>query len=148
MARSFSADVGAWVRKSEARIEAVLKMSALDVISEMNEVGPSVANPDSFGTGHLPVDTGFLRASLQAAINRSAPAIQFRPPTGNFAYDVSPVAMVIAGAAITDTIFATYTAVYAPIMNAKYGFRDLAVQNWGSIVAKNARLARQRVTGR
>jgi hypothetical protein len=146
--KSFSASVSEWVRKSEARMEAVLKMSAQDVISEMNEVGPSVANPDSFGVGHMPVDTGFLRASLQAAINDPQPAFQFRPPSlGNVAYDPSPVALVIAGAKLGQTIFATYGAVYAPRMEARYGFVRLAAQNWQSIVAKNARLARQRVTG-
>jgi hypothetical protein len=146
--KSYAASVGAWVRKSEARISAVLKMSAQDVISEMQEVGPSVANPDSFGTGHMPVDTGFLRASLQAAINEPAPAIQFRSPSAtSVAYDASPVALVIAGAKLGQTIYATYGAAYAPQMEARYGFVRLAAQNWQEIVSRNAVLARQRVSG-
>lgn len=146
--KSFSASVSDWVRKSEARIAAVFKMSAQDVISEMQEVGPSVANPSSFGTGHLPVDTGYLRASLQAAINTPQPAMMFRPPNvQNAAYDASPVALVIAGAKLGETIYATYGAVYAPRMEAKYGFVRLAAQNWQQIVNRNARLARQRVAG-
>ena len=148
MTESFSASVSAWVRKSEARIAAVFKSSAQDVISEMQEVGPSVANPDSFGTGNLPVDSGFLRASLQAAINEPSPAIQFRPPSAtSVAYDPSPVALVIAGAKLGETIYATYGAVYAPRMEATYGFVRLAAQNWQGIVSRNAKLARLRVAG-
>jgi len=144
--RSFSAAVDAWVAKSEARLEAVFRMSAQDVIAEMQEVGPSVANPDSFGTGHMPVDTGFLRASLQASINEPRPAMMFRPPSaGSVAYEASPVALVIAGARLGQTIYATYGASYAPRMEARYGFVRLAAQRWQEIVSRNARLARQRV---
>lgn len=145
--QSFSAQVDAWVRKSEARLEAVFKWSAQDVISEMQEVGPSVANPDSFGTGHMPVDTGALRASLQAALDTPAtPAMTFRPPSGgSIAYDPSPVALVIAGAKLGQTIYATYGASYAPRMEARYGFVRLAAQQWARIVSRNAALARQRV---
>ncbi len=146
--KSFSASVSDWVRKSEARIEAVFKSSAQDVISEMQEVGPSVANPDSFGTGHMPVDTGFLRASLQAEINQLAtPVMVFRLPGRSEQYDPSPVALVIAGAALGDKIYATYAAAYAPRMEARYGFVRLAAQNWQQIVTRNAALARQRVHG-
>lgn len=145
---SFSAAVSAWVRKSEARIEAVFKSSAQDVISEMQEPGPSVANPQGFGTGHMPIDTGFLRASIQAAINEPRPAMLFRPPSAeNVAYDPSPVALVIAGAKLGQTIYATYGASYAPAMEARYGFVRMAAQNWQSIVNRNARLAKERVLG-
>ena len=78
---TFSAQVSAWVRMSERRIETVFKEAAQDVISEMQEVGPSVANPDSHGGGNMPVDTGALRASLQAALNQPSNVV-FRPPAG------------------------------------------------------------------
>lgn len=147
--RSFSASVSAWVRKSEARLEAVFKGSAQDVISLMQEPGPSVANPDGFGTGHMPIDTGFLRASLMAAINDPVPSIVFRPPDlTSAAYDPSPIALVIAGAKLGETIYATYSADYARAMEARYGFVRLAAQKWPEIVSRNAQLARQRVEGR
>jgi hypothetical protein len=147
--KSFSAAVGDWVNKSEARLEAVFKGSAQDIISEMNEVGPSVANPDSFGTGNMPVDTGALRASLQAAINSPGTKLTFRPPKGSsIAYDPSPVALVIAGAKLGEAIYATYGQEYGPAMEVRYGFVRLAAQNWQGIVTRNARLARQRVQSR
>lgn len=145
--QSFSAGVSAWVAKSERRVETVFKEATQDVISEMQEVGPSVANPESFGTGHMPVDTGFLRASLQAAINQpEAGAVVFRPPSATSAkYDPSPVALTIAGAKLGQVIYATYGAVYAPRMEARYGFVRLASQNWQQIVTRRARIVKRRV---
>jgi hypothetical protein len=146
-ADTFSAAVSKWVAQSERRMEVVFKESAQDVISEMQEVGPSVANPDSSGTGHMPVDTGFLRASLQAAINSPAQGMEFREPLSKSAtYDPSPVALVIAGAKLGDTVYATYAAAYAPQMEAKYGFVRLSAQNWQSIVNKRAAIVKRRVT--
>lgn len=140
MAQTFEAQVSSWVRKSDRLMTDVFKMSSQDAISEMQEVGPSVANPDSSGTGRMPVDRGFLRASLQAALN-SLPvhSMVFRPPTGNAVYDPSPVALVIASAKGGDTIFATYGMEYAPAMEEKYAFVRLTAQNWQAIVNRNVR---------
>lgn len=144
--KSFSAQVSSWVNETEGRMIAVFRESAQDVISEMQEVGPSVANPDSSGTGNLPVDTGFLRASLQAAINSPAAGMQFREPLSqSVAYDPSPVALVIAGAKLGDAVYATYAASYAPQMEEKYGFVRLAAQNWQSIVNRRAAIVKRRV---
>lgn len=145
--KSFSAAVSEWVAVSERRMEVVFKESAQDVISEMQEVGPSEANPDSFGTGRMPVDTGFLRASLQAAINSPATGMEFREPLSkDIKYDPSPVALVIAGAKLGDAIFATYAASYAPQMEYRYGFVRLAAQNWQKIVNRRAAIVKKRVT--
>lgn len=146
MAGTFSAQVSAWVAISERRIETVFKEAAQDVISEMQEVGPSVANPDSTGTGNMPVDTGALRASLQAALNQPSDVV-FRPPAGkNIAYDPSPIALVIASAKVGDTIYATYSVAYARAMEERYGFTRLAAQNWQSIVNRAAVRVKRRVT--
>ena len=146
MAKSFTADVDAFVRKTDARLLAVFRSSAQDVIAEMQEPGPSVANPSSFGTGHMPIDTGFLRASLQAGIDEPV-ARSSTPAAGHqdVAYNPAPVALVIAGARLGQTIFATYGAVYARAMEARYGFVRLAAQNWQKIVGKNVRIAKERV---
>lgn len=147
--KSFDAAVDEWVKKSERRIDTVFKESAQEVISEMQEVGPSVANPDSFGTGNLPVDTGFLRASLQAGLNSPPTAMVFRPPPeqkpGAAPYDPEPVSLTIQGAKPGDTVYATYGAVYAARMEAKYGFVRLAAQNWQPIVKRVAKRVRDRV---
>lgn len=146
MASTFSAQVSAWVSMSERRIETVFKEAAQDVISEMQEVGPSVANPDSSGTGNMPVDTGALRASLQAALNQPSTVV-FKPPTGgNVAYDPSPIALVIASAKVGDTIYATYSVEYARAMEERYGFTRLAAQNWQTIVSRTAARVKRRVT--
>lgn len=146
---TFSAAVDAWVKKSERRIETVFKEAAQDVISEMQEVGPSKANPDSAGTGHMPVQTGFLRASLQAGLNTPPNEMVFRPPPETAEqranYQPEPVALVISGAKVTDKIYATYGAVYARRMEAMYGFVRLAAQNWQSIVSKRAAIVKSRV---
>lgn len=144
----FSAEVSAWVRKSERRILTVFKESAQDVISEMQAVGPSVANPDSTGSGNMPVDTGALRASLQASLNRPRSDVLFQSPKGgSVAYDASPVAMTIAGAKLGDTIYAVYGVAYGRAMEAKYGFVRLAAQNWPRIVTKAALKVQSRVGG-
>lgn len=143
---TFSAQVSAWVSMSERRIETVFKEAAQDVILEMQEVGPSVANPDSHGGGNMPVDTGALRASLQAALNQPSNVV-FRPPAGgNIQYDPSPVAMVIASAKLGDTIYATYSVEYAREMEYRYGFVRLSAQNWQEIVSRAAVRVKRRVT--
>lgn len=145
MTDTFAAQVGAWVAKAERRVDAVFKASAQDVIAEMQEPGPSVANPASAGTGHMPIETGFLRSSLQARLNEPAGGMMFRPPSlETAAYDPSPVALVIAGAKLGDTIYATYAANYAPIMEERYAFVRLAAQNWQRIVSKTAEEAKRR----
>lgn len=147
--QSFDASVSAWVKQSERRMETVFKESAQDVISEMNEVGPSKANPNSFGTGNMPVDTGYLRASLQSGLNAPPNEMVFRPPPEDEKkrtdYDPEAVALTINGAKVTDRIFATYGAVYARRMEAMYGFVRLAAQNWQSIVNKRAAIVKTRV---
>lgn len=143
---TFSAQVSAWVNKSQRRIDTVFKESAQDVITIMQEVGPSVANPDSTGGGHMPVDTGALRASLQAALN-SPGQVVFRPPSGSsIRYDPSPVALVIASAKPGDTIYATYSVEYAKAMEYRYGFVRLAAQQWQDVVSRAAARVKARVT--
>jgi hypothetical protein len=147
MAQNFSASVSAWVKKSEHRIEAVFKASAQDVIAEMQEPGPSVGSPTAFGSGNMPVVTGFLRASLQVAIGgpREGPSGPLKG--GTFTYDAGAVALVINAAKLGETIFATYSAAYGPAMEARYGFVRLAAQHWQQIVSKNAREAQNRALG-
>lgn len=146
--KSFAASVDDWVKKSDRRMEVVFKESAQDVIADMQEVGPSKANPDSFGTGNLPVDTGFLRASLQAGVNSPPNEMTFRPPPEDeqkkLNYDPEAVSLVINGAKVTDKIYATYGAVYARRMEAMYGFVRLAAQNWPAIVTKRAGIVKAR----
>lgn len=129
----FSASIDAWVSKSEARLSAVVKESAQRVIAQAQEVGPSATNPDSVGTGKMPVATGFLRASMVANIG-SMPAGPTQGGTTAYQYDDGMVTMTIAGMRLGDTLFAGWSAQYAPIMEQRYGFMRSAAQGWQRIV--------------
>lgn len=122
----FSATVDAWVRKSKQKTEAVFKTAVQSTIDDMQ-------TPVGAG-GNMPVDTGFLRASIQASLN--APVLRQMPNPGGAAGFATDTSLVIAGAELGDTIYATYGANYAVYQeygaNGKpgRGFVRLAAQNW------------------
>lgn len=175
---SFSATVNAWVKETRERRDAVYRESARRVVEVMQEPGPSkatvktaiaagaglgkakasggrgvskwqygpIANPG--GAGNLPVDTGFLRASLVAVKGTGLPSLKPNPPEGKrFNYDPGQIDLVIMGCAITDPITLAYTAAYARV--AEYGgegrmarrFVALAAQQWSRIVDEVCREA-------
>lgn len=139
--QSFAAQVDAWVAKTKERTEAVFKESAQRVLAEAQK-------PVGAG-GNMPVDTGFLRASLQATINAPVAAVTFR--TEGQQYDAASVALVIAGAQLGDTIYGVYTANYARYVEygsrgrAGRGFVRLAAQQWPQIVSQVVAEAKSRV---
>lgn len=142
---SFSASVGAWVAQTKARTLAVRNEAAQRIVEEMNTAGPSVANPGGGQGGHVPVDTGFLRASLLAINGTALPSVRMNPsPDARYSYDEGQVGLVIADAAITDTLTFVYTANYARFMEERYAFVRLAAQNWQNTVATVAREAQAR----
>jgi hypothetical protein len=92
----------------------------------------------------VPVDTGFLRASLRASTT-AMPVLSLDNPGGSFTIDQGEITLVIAGADIGDTLFLGYTARYG--IWAAYGANgrpgrpwvDMVAQRWASIVsAKSA----------
>lgn len=146
MAGSFSASVSDWVAKTEKRTEAVYKASVQRVI-EAAQV------PVAAG-GNMPVDTGFLRASLVVSLGMDVPAGREKPEAiAAFNYTAMQVDLVINGATINTPITAAWTANYA--RHVEYGargrpgrkFRDLAAQRWPSIVAEVSREAQTRAGG-
>jgi hypothetical protein len=150
--QSFTAQIDAWATKVEKRLEFVFKEAAQRVIEDMQRVGPSVANPDGGAGGHMPVDTGFLRASLVVSINSIDAGIKVAPKdVWTHTYDESGTTMIILGAKLGDSIFAVYTAAYARRMEYEgaggtgYGFVRLAAQKWQSVVATVVREAQARV---
>jgi hypothetical protein len=132
MALKFGAQVNAWARKSERRLEAIFKESAQRVIEQAQ-------TPRGAG-GNMPVDTNFLRASGQASLTGwpSGPSRQDESP-GQFDYSIT-----IAGARIGQTIYFGWTAEYARYMEQRYSFMRSAAQNWGSIVNAVTREAQVR----
>ncbi|MEM7675134.1 MAG: HK97 gp10 family phage protein [Myxococcota bacterium] len=115
---SFEAQVDAWVRKSERRMEAIRKEAAQRVIQEaLRPVGEG---------GRMRVDTGFLRASGQIS-TASMPRIDLAAtPSEEATYtvDEGAIAAVIAGADAEDTIYFGFTASYAAAR--EYGARGQA----------------------
>lgn len=132
---NFAAQVNAFVRETRQRMDAVFRESAQRVISEMQ-------TPVAAG-GNMPVDTGFLRASLQITKDAPLPLGRAKPAeAGSYAYNPSAAALVLSGAEIGETIFASYTANYAA--HVHYGragrpgrqWVTLAAQRWPTIVAQ------------
>lgn len=135
---SFSATIDAWVAETEERLTAVFKQSAQEVFSDAQKTRSE--------GGNMRVDTGFLRASAQAS-TQQMPQIKdgARPKVGGqYAYSVSPIALVIAGAKLGQTIYFGYTAEYAAVREYHDGFVRLAAQNWQDIVNRVTEEAKRR----
>jgi hypothetical protein len=135
MAGTFSAKVSAWAAKSKDRMVAV-RNTAVERVVEIAQT------PIAAG-GALPVDTGFLRASLQATTGAAVPAKRGKPGQGGaFSYDPGDLTLVLAGATLDDVITIAWTADYA--RHVEYGargrpgraFMRLAAQQWPRAVSE------------
>jgi len=145
---SFSAQVDAWVQKSQQRLDAVFKESTKRVIVEMR-------TPKAKG-GNMPVVTGFLRNSVVVTTDGPTPMREDAKPNKGAAYDQGSdelpgaINLVIAGATLGQTIFACFVAIYArrqeygfngkdskgrEVKQAGNGFVRLAAQRWPKIVS-------------
>jgi hypothetical protein len=161
MAKGFSNAVIRFKDVTIAKIEAVFRQAAMEVIEEMQRVGPSMhskigpgdkkqgGTPSGGQGGHMPVDTGFLRASLVVSLNSPARSVTNNPgQVGAFTYNEGTTSGIILAAQFGDLIYAVYTANYARHVEygaqgrPGYGFVRLAVQNWPKIVDKVARRVR------
>lgn len=140
MAQNFSAQIDAWVAKTEGAAEAIFQESAQRVLAEAQK-------PVSMG-GNLPVDTGFLRASLQVAVN-NPPSLE--PQGRNQSATDGEMALQIAGASIGDVIHAAWGANYAGFVEygtsrmAPRGFVRGAVGQWQAIVTSVTQELKDRV---
>lgn len=142
---SFSAAVSEWVKKSERRMELVFKESTQRLVSEMQ-------TPVGQG-GNMPIDTGFLRNSVQATTEAPVPinpaARPIKPPghkSGDviYPYKEGDVSLTILSARLGQTIYVTYTAAYARVQESRRGFVRLAAQRWQKIVKDVSAEARKR----
>lgn len=114
----FSKSIDQWVKQTEQRMEAVFKLSATELLREAQ--------------ANVPVDSGFLRSSLQVGINSAVPLAN-RPQGAPLA---GPnIAIVINGAKLGDTIVAGYTANYA--LYVEYGTSKMAPRRYlGRAIAR------------
>ena len=120
-----------WVAKSQARLDAVWKTAAQDIVREMQT--PRAKN------GRMPVQTSFLRNSFSADVNKTPSG------NGNSAYTSGPISIVINRAKIGDTVVFGFAAQYAIFVEVKYSFIRHAAQNWQQIVNKAAQKVITRV---
>jgi hypothetical protein len=139
---TFGTQVTDWVRQTQARMDAVFRESTQRVVEEMQ-------TPVAQG-GNMPVDTGFLRASLQMTKDAPSPIdAKAKPADGKaYAYNPDSVALVIAGATIGDTLFASYTASYALPVHYGWEAREATEAKDGQAAkpARKSRAGRQWVT--
>lgn len=125
---TFTGDVGRIVAAHKEYLDAVFRESTQRTFSDM-------LRPVAAG-GHMPVDTGFLRASFIATLNAPVTSITFRPPSGGaFTFNEGEITLVLAGADSEDVIYGSFTANYARIQEVKRGFLRLAAQKWPTTVA-------------
>lgn len=140
---SFADAVADWADATEAQLRWVFRASAQDVIEAMQEVGPSKANPDSTGTGRMPVDFGFLRASLVVQLNADPPPANRESDGVKRDWNPAAATLVINQAEIGDRITAGYTAIYARRVNySGYNWVAYAEGQWQQIVRRNAERAK------
>jgi len=132
MARYTFAQLDQWTKKTERRIDAVLKDATQTVIS--------VAQTPKSKGGRLPVDTGNLRNSLQSSIAGGASG------EGKESY-----IMVAGNMKGGDVATFTWTAEYAAaVNNGRNGrpgahFVEGAVDQWPAIVRASIAKAKARV---
>lgn len=142
----FSGQIDEWVMQTQQRMTAVLRESARRVIEEMQ-------TPVNEG-GNMPIDTGFLRASLVVVINGEPPPANRVSDGQRYMYNAASVVLEIAKFNAGDRLVAAYTADYARHVEygsngrAGRGFTRLASQNWGQIVNAVTEDAKARVAAR
>ena len=135
MANSFTAQIDEFTRQTEARMMAVFKQSAQDVMREASK-------PVAQG-GNMPVDTGFLRNSLTHEVDGSALA------KGGDGYTLA-IAQMKPGQAYRGTWTANYARAvhYGTRGRAGRMFAALAAQRWQEFVRKNAAELKRRIMSR
>ena len=122
--------ISEWVRKSEARLTAVMQQSAQDVINDAQKLRTR--------GGNMPLRDGFLTNSGVAQIG-SMPSGPSQPPKGysRSSRDAGPSLLIISRFKPGQVLYYGFTAEYARAMEQRYGFTRLAAQKWQSIVKRN-----------
>ena len=144
---NFAAQVADWVAQSKQAAEDVFHTASSRVVDIMQTTRGA--------GGNMPVDTGFLRASLLAS-SSSMPQIRAdaKPVAGSaYGYDSGPINLVINNTPLGGKVYCGYSANYAGYAEFGTGstparlFVTLASQQWVAIVKQveqelSARLGR------
>lgn len=121
----FTADVDAWIQKSERLMRAVAQESAQRTVDEAQ-------TPQAKG-GRMPVDTSFLRNSCTANIG-SMPSGAGKPSEGAASGGDQQIATTIISWKPGQTLYIGWVANYARNMEFRYGFVRMAAQKWQQTV--------------
>lgn len=135
----FSQKVSDFVAKAKRKPTKVWRESTKELVAE--------AQTPLFAGGHMPVGSGYQRASLRVLLN-SVPLIEESSSrVKHTVYSYSPAGpnSVIDQARLgKDKINIGWTAAYSRVNEGRFGFARLAAQNWRSIVDRVAeRVARE-----
>lgn len=128
---NFEAQVSDIVRRSNIKLDAVIKGSLQDLVIEAN-------TPVAKG-GKMRVDTGFLRASGHMSLTGMPSGPSRGDDKETYAPSDSNVALTLAGVEAGQTVYFGWTAAYAAARESKDGFLESALQNWQKIVDVNCR---------
>ncbi len=116
----FAASVAEWAEKVKEAGQLIFQEAAQEVVAELNAL--------------VPVDTGFLRASLVASTTAMPSLTRPNPGGESYAPDMGEIVLAIAGADIGDTIYLGYTASYGA--HVHYGANGRAGRPWVAMVAQ------------
>jgi hypothetical protein len=134
----FGQQVAAHVAKYKRRLRATARTAVQDTV-EMAQL------PRAKG-GRLRVDTGFLRASIQAGLGQmpSGPTTNEGNETYAEGQQVAgePVSVTLLRWNMQDTLFVGWTANYARAREAQDGFLRGAVELWDQTVDAAAKKVR------
>lgn len=138
---NFGAQVDAWVQETKQRMDAVLRQSTQEVVS--------------LAQANVPVDTGFLRASIRGSLKSMPPINKAAKPIDgkSYGYSGSEISLTIAGAEIGDVVYIGWTAGYAG--HVEYGtnkmapraFVRTAAAQWTAVVNRVSSRLKDRATG-
>ena len=133
----FGGDVQRFGLRYQRRLRAVARESIQDVIE--------IAQIPKGDGGNMPIVTGFLRASIQAALH-TMPAGETQGEkdkkyTRQIGGEPVAVALLRYDPTTSDRFFVGWTAAYARHMDAKNNYLTGAVELWDQIVARAAKKA-------
>jgi hypothetical protein len=137
---AFALEVGLHVLELKNFTKKVWQESVIRLMDEMQlPVGAG---------GNMPVQTGFLRSSLQVGLLPVAENSMSRPSkTGSYEWDSSFSHDVVRQSKVGETIYMGYAADYAAKAEFMHGFQRLAVQNWPAIIRETVNDLRSSFAG-
>lgn len=139
MAKNFVGQVDDIIRKNQAKMTAVARMSTQDLVN-------IVQTPVAKG-GKMRLATGFLRASGQMSLTgvpsgpvRGEKDVKYDDGNGKSATVIAS----LAGFQLGMSLFFGWTANYAKVRETYDGFLESGLQRWQEIVDKNVAEVKRR----